>query len=319
MKNLFLIIILFLFSIVSLNSFSQERWDLMRNEICGGILGTQLLGDVGGKNGIGTNDIRDFNFQSERIGISAGFSHRASKRIIIETKLSFAYLHGSDLYTKEPYRNNRNITIRVPLAELSVQGEYIIWSKKKLGHLYTIRGIQAKSIIDYYIYILAGVGGFWFDPYGQDLRPNGDHKWYRLKPLRTEGEGLVPTRKQYSNYQVCIPLGIGIKFALTKHYSIGVECSYRKTFTDYLDDVSTTYFDPNAIRKAAGGNGDLAVYFANPSPTSNTITPNKDGISETSTAPGIQRGDPRNKDGYMFLLVALYYKLPQKGFMLPRF
>ena len=314
MKNLFLIIILFIFFIVSQNSFGQQRWDLMRNEIFGGILGTQLLGDVGGKNGIGTNDIRDFNFKSERIGVSGGFSHRASKRIIIETKLTFAYLHGSDLYTKEPFRNNRNITVRVPLAELSVQADYIIWSKKKLGHLYTIRGIQGKSIIDYYIYLLAGVGGFWFDPYGEYLG-----KWYRLKPLRTEGEGLVPTRKEYSNYQVCIPLGVGIKFALTKHYSIGVECSYRKTFTDYLDDVSTTYFDPNAIRKAAGNDGNLAVYFANPSPTSNSITPNKDGINESTTAPGVQRGDPTNKDGYMFLYVTLYYKLPQKGFILPQF
>ena len=135
--------------------------------------------------------------------------------------------------------------------------------------------------------------------------------------IKASLQALYDLVKKHSNYQVCIPLGAGVKFLLTRHYSIGVECSYRKTFTDYLDDVSTTYFDPNAIRKAAGNDGDLAVYFANPSPTNNSPIPNKDGINGATTAPGIQRGDPRNKDGYMFLQITLYYKLPRKGYSLP--
>ena len=293
-----------------------QRWKRLRKEILGGILTSQFLGDLGGGKGIGVHDIRDFNLKAIRYGGCIGYSYRLGYHFAWQTKFIFAYLYGNDKFSKEAFRNNRNLNFRSPVIDFTTQCNYIFFNKKREFHRYNIKGITPKNIIDYQLYVFTGIGGFWFDPYGRD----SSNQWHRLKPLRTEGEGLVPSRKEYSNFQVCIPIGVGIKFALNRLYSLGIEYSYRKTFTDYIDDCSTTYFDPAAIKDANNKNGDLAVYMANPSPTKNLSTSNNpNGITSQTTAPGMQRGDPRNKDGYMFLIVSLYYKLPRKGFLAPKF
>ena len=75
----------------------------------------------------------------------------------------------------------------------------------------------------------------------------------------------------------------------------------------------------NIIKDANNKNGDLAVYMANPSKTKVLDPKDPYGIGPQTTAPGVQRGDPRNKDGYMFFIISLYYKLPRKGFIAPKF
>jgi hypothetical protein len=52
---------------------------------------------------------------------------------------------------------------------------------------------------------------------------------------------FVPSRKEYANWQFVIPFGVGMKYSIDKSSSIGLEYGLRKTFTDYMDDVSTSY------------------------------------------------------------------------------
>jgi hypothetical protein len=59
--------------------------------------------------------------------------------------------------------------------------------------------------------------------------------------LSTEGQGIYPDKKPYSLWQPTIPFGGGVKFAITENLRIGFEIGLRKLFTDYLDDVSTSY------------------------------------------------------------------------------
>ena len=59
-----------------------------------------------------------------------------------------------------------------------------------------------------------------------------------LAPLKTEAE-TVP----YSLWQVSVPFGIGIKYALTENIMIAGEMNIRKAFTDYVDDVSKFSYD----------------------------------------------------------------------------
>lgn len=94
-------------------------------------------------------------------------------------------------------------------------------------------------------YLLVGFGGFHFNPKGLYLSPNGEEQWIDLKPLRTEGQGMPnhPDRKEYSLNQTNIPFGIGLKYFVSYRLSLGFELINRKTKTDYLDDVSTTYID----------------------------------------------------------------------------
>lgn len=85
-----------------------------------------------------------------------------------------------------------------------------------------------------------------------------------------------------------------------------MEYGIRKTFTDYMDDVSKTYFSPKALKEEKG---DIAVHFANPS----------DPSAVWQTRPGLQRGDPRDKDSYMFAFISFYYKIPRGLFALPKY
>ena len=100
------------------------------------------------------------------------------------------------------------------------------------------------------------------------------------------------------------------KYAINKNTSIGLEYSLYKTFTDYIDDVSTTYFDTKYLLEKRGA---MAVWFSNPH------KPDYGDLNAATTAPGQQRGDPRQLDSYMFMFVTLYYRLPSGRFVIPLF
>ena len=67
-------------------------------------------------------------------------------------------------------------------------------------------------------------------------------------------EALDPNAKWYekmfgktSSIGVSIPFGMGVKFSLSRHMAATVEWRMQKTFTDYLDDVSTVYPEQHAV------------------------------------------------------------------------
>jgi len=91
---------------------------------------------------------------------------------------------------------------------------------------------------DFTPYVGLGLGVFTYDPYAY---LNGQK--YMLRLLGTEGQGSAayPDRTPYKNIAMCIPLTLGMKYALGRSTNIFTELRYRFTSTDYLDDVSTTY------------------------------------------------------------------------------
>ena len=124
-------------------------------------------------------------------------------------------------------------------------------------------------------------------------------KKYYLKPLSTEGQGLpgYPDKKTYSLTQLAIPFGGGVKFAVTDNLHLGLEVGFRKLFTDYLDDVSTTYADPADLLVARG---QLAVDMSyRGDDVGNPIYPAK----------GAGRGGPNYNDTYYFTGLHLTYRL----------
>ena len=73
-----------------------------------------------------------------------------------------------------------------------------------------------------------------------------DGQWVELKPLRLEGQGMAeyPDRKEYNLIQMEVPMGFGFKYYLKENMYVGLEVLHRQLFTDYIDDVSTSYRDP---------------------------------------------------------------------------
>ena len=117
---------------------------------------------------------------------------------------------------------------------------------------------------------------------------------YNLQPLGTEGqyiiEGDYPA--PYQRTQINVPMGIGMNLRFSSQLGVGMELGYRRTFTDYLDDVSTVYPDPDQLVEASGS---LALALSN--------------RSDSFALPGDQRGNPGLDDHYVFISVLMFYYL----------
>jgi len=297
-------LILAIFFVALLQDFCNAQttfWRRNRKEFLFGFGATNFLGDLGGANQVGTNGLRDFDFPAIRAAFEIGYRYRLSKESSVTGRLIYARLAGDDKYTEEPFRNNRNCNFKSPVVEFSGQYEYDI-IREHPGHIYNLRGIQGLRELQITSYVFAGLGVIYFNPKGKY-----NDKWYRLRPMCTEGEGMVPTRRKYALVQVVIPVGLGFKYALSKDWSVGIEYGMRKTFTDYIDDVSKTYFDPVYL---AAQKGALAAHFSNPTNGS---------LPSYVTAAGQQRGDMRDKDAYMFAFISFYYKIKRGQFTIPKF
>jgi len=306
-------IIFILISIFTINfSFSQSRYRFQsrffkkeRHRIFISVGATNFLGDLGGANRIGSGkfSLRDFDLQAIKPAFQLGYNYRMSKFLALRNAFTYAWLSGNDAYTKEIFRQNRNLNFRTPVYELSSALE-VIWEIKRKGHQYYLKGVKGWTNYRYATYIYGGVALSYFNSKAR----YGD-QWYALRPLSTEGEGLVPTRKRYSPIQFSIPLGIGCKVRVSRFIEIGIEYTARILFTDYIDDVSTTYFDPQALKNANQDNGDIAAHIANPALQQKITDP-----LYTSTLAGQQRGDPRNRDSYLAVMVSMYYTIG-RGFI----
>ncbi|MFH0892890.1 MAG: DUF6089 family protein [Bacteroidota bacterium] len=280
-----------------------QMWKRNRAEFLFGLGTTNFLGELGGANQIGTNGLRDFEFRATRPLTTIGYSYRVTKEICTQFDMTYGWIYGADKLTTEPARNNRNITYRSPIVETAGKVCYEFIREKK-GHRYRLKGIQGLKNIHFTSYIFTGIGGFYFNPKGKYV----DGAWYALKPLCTEGQGYYDSRTPYHRIQLAIPMGIGFKYILSKEWFIGLEIGMRKTFTDYMDDVSTTYPDKEYMTDELGT---MAGYFSNPTT----------GAIPGATTANQQRGDPGDKDSYMFMTITMRYKIPhsKRFFGIPKF
>jgi hypothetical protein len=125
-----------------------------------------------------------------------------------------------------------------------------------------------------------------------------------LKPLRLEGQGFAehPDRKEYSLNQTALLMGGGFKYYLKESMYIGFEILHRKTFTDYLDDVSTKYIDPNLFDNYLPA--DQAVIARQMMYRENFYNP-----SVNRPYIGGQRGDPTENDAFFSGILRFGWRL----------
>lgn len=176
-------------------------------------------------------------------------------------------------------RWNRNLSFRTSISELQAGVVYEFLEDKTFRQRWK-RNIHISPIV------FAGVAGMYMNP-----KAYYEGTWVDLQPLGTEGQYLPDHAEgPYSRFQVSIPAGIGVTVRLPERVSIWAEVGYRKTFTDYLDDVSTTYPDLQELAKVSGP---LAASLS-------------DRSSETFAA-GSLRGNPGAKDAFAFFSVGVGY------------
>ena len=230
---------------------------------------SHFFGDIGGKSTSTLNSLYDLNVVSPAYGI--GVRKKASKKFSLRASYFYTQLKGDDAVSSDRDRRKRNLNFRTPIHEVSLVAEYKIATLNK------------RKKTQHYFHVFAGVGLFYFNPQGE---LNG--KWYELQPLSTEGQGIRPGSKEYNRLSLNIPIGISYNVKLTPNSSMGITATFRKSFTDNLDDVNGYYYSNAAISKEKGA---IAAQLADKSI-------NKNG---GFTIPeGALRGQPSNNDNFAF-------------------
>ena len=236
-------------------------------------LGTSnLMGDLGGSDFIGNRGLWDYDIRANRIAGGFGATLYMGGSFSIGVNTLFTRLAGKDEYSKQDYQMQRNLSVRTDLIEADLLVEYRPFSR-------------SKGFNRFYIY--SGVGGMYYQP---KAKLNDD--WYKLRTLGTEGQYLDDGPGPYKEIDIVIPYGLGYKFRLGKSTSIILDLGFRKTFTDYIDDVSTVYADPVAL---VAENGNESAVLADRSSSLNSI--------------GSPRGDSDKKDSYHVLSLKFEYIL----------
>jgi hypothetical protein len=186
---------------------------------------------------------RDLEISQTKYVLNAGLRYFVQKNMCIKASLYYGMVSGDDKLTKEPFRNGRNLSFKSPIYEFSALYEYHVVAEKQ-GRLYKVRGTKGGLAFLVGVYPFLGIGAIYYNPKGFY---NG--KWHSLRDLSTEGQGIKEGTKPYSSISYCIPMGLGFRYSLNQQMGLGLELGFRKTFTDYIDDVSTVYYDKEEIRK----------------------------------------------------------------------
>jgi hypothetical protein len=312
MKGFKIIFLVIIFSFYS--NIHAQRWRAFRWDAQFGVGTSHFFGDLGGGNSAPAHTFltfRDMDIGTTRWVVQAGLRYKLRDNLSIKTNFSFARLYGDDQESGAISRKIRNLQFRSPIAELGTQLEFS-FIKEKIGSRYAISRTNIRNLINAYFF--AGVGGFWFNP--QTLY-NGT--WYNLQPLGTEGQGLGLNPPKYTLIQLCFPVGLGVKYTLSKELSVGIEIGNRYTSTDYIDDVGGEYF--NFEQELAAGNitreefAPIAAVLAD-----RHLDAEGHPTEKFATGAGYRSGTGNYTDAYVFVIFNISYKLQFKGgFGIPKF
>ena len=296
--------------------YNRNAWKRLRKEVSFGVGVSNFLGDLGGRDMIGTNFIWDTEIKETKYVAHLSYMYYLSRKIGLRSSFHYAKVGGDDKLTQELFRHNRNLNFQSNIFEGSVNLE-IQFKKETIGNVYNLKSPTGKKLglksLPVGVYGLVGIGFFTYNPVGKDA--NGVK--HKLKPLHTEGQGMtaqdpywgtITGPKEYKGYSICIPVGLGFRKSINRYLGYKFEISHRFTFTDYIDDCSGVYFNNAAIKAQYGA---TAAYFADPN--IGTFGPTPDGTGPNQqTHPNYtnqQRGDSSDKDGYMFFKFSIYKRI----------
>ncbi|GLR16334.1 hypothetical protein GCM10007940_09490 [Portibacter lacus] len=243
--------------------------------------------------GIGLSNYNG-DMSSDNVGVILGTSRASAVGFIrynlnpylnFKLGLTYASLGADDATSQSEGIKNRNLSFYTNLYEIALTGEINIFKYEPLddGSLFTL-------------YAMGGIGGFYFNPIAEL-----DGQKYELQKLGTEGQGLAeyPDRDFYSLYQLAVPFGGGLKFKINESFNFNTELSWRLTFTDYIDDLSTTYPDYNVLLE---NRGEVAAQLSHRAM--------EETIGELN---GRRRGNPDIRDYYFTLHIGISYNLVDFG------
>lgn len=201
--------------------------------------------------------------------------YNVSKYFSLRPALQIGTISGDDKNFSE--NKYRNLSFKSNISELSGMMEF------------NFRPFGARVRTERFTpYVGLGVAVFRFNPKAEF---NGDE--FALQSLRTEGQS-----SGYSLVQMAVPFGMGLKWSVNDNFTLGFEFIYRKTFTDYLDDVSTQYPD---MKEQTDRFGPVSASLSDRSAEVQGVTAQRSTVND-------MRGDPALKDWYVFSMFSFTYR-----------
>ena len=264
------IIFTLLMSTVAMGSFAQ--------------LSTEVGYNIGFSSYLG--DLQPKAFTYDQPGFSTGFHirHNITSQLAVRGMVNYGRLNASDAKSLDQGHIQRNLSFRTYIMVFGGVMEVNVLP----FDTFNTKNKKYRRYFNFTPFFFGGVNVFHFNP--KTLYKN---EWVALQPLQTEGQN-------YSLTQIAIPFGFGFKHQVSKHIGFQIEFGFRKTFTDYIDDVSTNYPDLN---KMALNN-----------PTAADLSFRGDELPEnpqTIPTAGSQRGLSSNMDWYLINNVSFTYKIFQ--------
>ena len=246
---------------------SAQRTDLLgRSEIFVAGGGFFYIGDLNNQSAI----------DMPQWGASLGLRTRLDNRWVVRAAFSYGQLECD-----KDYITRRNLSFRSPIFEgaAMIEFDFRPYGPGATENVWTP-------------FIFGGLAIFHYNPQALYTEADGNSRWVALQPLHTEGQAtsVYPHRRPYRLTQLNMPFGVGVRWRVSKSISLTVEYGFRNTWTDYLDDVSTTYVGAELL-SAEVTNGGMAAILA-------------DRSSEVEAGfvnpVGMKRGDDSLNDWYSY-------------------
>ena len=278
-------------TLVASSTEAQYAWDFGVH-----LGGANYLGEMGGTNQPRRDFVWDMKLSQTRWAVG-GFARRKINRLIsVNTGLLYLRVQGADELSTYRPRRGRNLNFRNDMLEWYLRPEFTIFQDNDLGG-------RGRYRLDFRLFGYVGIAAYYSSPKGQIAR---EGEFYALRPLRTE---LI----DYSSIGVSVPVGLGFHFTQRRRHRFGMDLGWRTTFSDYIDDVSTTYQDPDALPEGRNGVA-FDLYDQRPLVPAGEDVPSiyNYGYHDTpgpSAKKENQRGDPTHNDSYLTLTLTYSYVL----------
>jgi hypothetical protein len=268
-------------------------------------------------------------FKMMRWNLNGSYTRHFTPNLAARVGLTWAMVAGDDeFYNRggKPFPSNyvRNLHFRNSMKEISVVGIY----------KFRDDGRNSNRRVAFSPYIFAGIAALAHNPKAKVPEVGGvtgtlyenAGNWVSLQPLGTEGQGQPGYRDPYSLVTYSIPFGLGFTWRINARWNFSVEGGFRFTGSDFLDDISDRYPDPNVLKN------DLAKDMSNrtleevsartgrnrTSIVARIVNPNEPSADPFANGPltgydvGDLRGNVQRNDAYLLSSFTVSYVIPSK-------
>lgn len=186
-------------------------------EVGGGVYITSYQGDL---------HTPEFNLGRYNVkqAVALHLRRNVSNIIILRLNALIGQLAGDDSSFDEPaWRKIRDISFTSPLAEFTALGEFYPFGMFR----YLKDGERRRAAP----YLMLGIGTGYTNPKVDWNDENGNGE---IDPVAAQFDRAM----KINRFNIVMPMGLGLRFALSTRTTLGLEAALRPTFSDYVDGVS---------------------------------------------------------------------------------